>query len=100
MKSPNIIIRKPVISEKSLSDAQKGVYTFLVDINSNKYSVRNEIEKMFKVKVTGITSQINKGKVKKVGKMRQTIKKPDLKKVRVTLKKGEKIPLFDVGQTA
>lgn len=99
MKGNNLIIRKAVITEKSISDAQKGVYTFLVDKESNKYIVKHEVEKLFKVKVKGITSQNVKGKVKMVGRKRQKVKKPDYKKVRVTLTKGGKIDLFEVGQT-
>ena len=93
------IIKRPIISERSLHDAQKGVYTFEVEKRANKKFISEEISKLFNVKVTAITSEIIKGKVKSAGKKKTKVRLPDKKKVRVRLAKGQTIPLFEVGQT-
>lgn len=94
-----IIIKKPVITESSLHDASKGVYTFEVDIEANKFQIKQAIEEMFKVHVTKIVTIITKGKMRLVGKKRQKIHESNRKKAKVRLAKDEKIKLFDVAQT-
>lgn len=94
-----IIIKRPIITEKSFSDANRGIFTFEVAINSNKTEIKKDIEKLFSVHVVSITSTILKGKKRRAGKTRKQVKLPDIKKVRVKLKSGEKIPLFEVGQS-
>jgi len=92
-----IIIKSPIITEKSLNDAKNGIYTFAVDKKSNKIEIRKEIESQFKIHVKGITTEIIKGKKKLSGRRRQASQLPDVKKARVKLAKGEKIDLFEVG---
>lgn len=93
-----IIIKRPIITEKSFSDANRGIFTFEVDTLANKSEIKNEIQKLFTVHVVSVTSEILKGKKRRVGKNRKLIQKANIKKVRVRLKSGEKIPLFEVGQ--
>ena len=88
---------KPLITEKSLKDASRGIFTFAVDKTANKIEIAKEIESRFKVHVVAITTQIIKGKNKQVGKKRNLVKQPDMKKARVRLKSGEKIEIFEVG---
>jgi len=92
------IIKKPVITEKSLKDAQKGVFTFEVDRRVNKYQIKDSIEKLFKVHVIKVKSSNFKGKKRLVGKMRTPIYDPDRKKAWVQLASGEKIDLFETGE--
>ena len=94
----NIIIKKPIITEKSLKDATDGYFTFEVDRKAQKSQIRQAIEKMFKVHVTAISTAIAKGKKRLVGKKRMAVVSPCKKKAKVKLLKGEKIDLFEVGQ--
>jgi large subunit ribosomal protein L23 len=94
----SIIIKRPLITEKSLKDASVGVFTFEVLKSCDKKQAKKEIEKMFNVHVVRIATSIKKGKVHTVGKKRNVVRKPDIKKVFVKLKTGEKIDLFEVGQ--
>ena len=96
----NIIVIRPIISERSLSDARRGVFTFEVVKNANKDLAASEISKLFNVKVVSITSEIIKGKIKSTGRKKLRVKRPDMKKVRVRLSTGQTIPLFEVGQTS
>jgi len=95
---PEIIIRRPKITERSLKDGAKGIFTFEVEKACRKEEIKKAIEKMFNVHVERISSLIIKGKKRRVGRRRTEIKKRDYKKVRVRLKPGEKIELFEVGE--
>ena len=88
----NLII-KPLITEKATVAQEKyNRYSFLVDLKSNKNSLRNEIEGLYNVKVINIKTSILPGKVKRVGK---SIKKSSkTKKAFVTLSAGQEIKFF------
>lgn len=92
------IIKKPIITEKSLQDANRGIFTFEVDKEAHKVQIKKTIENLFKVHVIKITSATIKGKKRLVGKKRLPVKGADRKKVWVKLKAGEKIDLFELGE--
>ncbi len=92
------IIKKPIITEKSFADAQKGVFTFSVNQKANKREIKKAIEDLFKVHVRSIATNTVKGKKRMVGKKRLPVYEANWKKARVTLAKGEKIDLFEVGE--
>lgn len=95
MKQASDIIIRPVISEKSMKEAQLGRYTFLVDRTAMKPEIKVTIEKLFNVKVTKVFTSITKGSRTK--QLRQGRKKTSfiIKKARVKLQKGQKIDIFD-----
>jgi large subunit ribosomal protein L23 len=43
---------EPIITEKSMSAAKEGKYTFRVDRNVNKHQIKQLVEKVFGVNVT------------------------------------------------
>lgn len=92
------IIKSPVITEKSMVDAENGKFTFTVSLLAGKKEIRNAIEKQFNVKVIGISTITVKGKMKRVGKRRTEKKLTPIKKAIVALEKGQKIDLFDLGE--
>lgn len=92
----NIIIA-PLITEKSMADASSGKFTFRVAKSANKNEIKKAIEKNFSVQVTHISTNILKGKKIRVGTKRAEKSISDTKKAIVTLKKGEKIGLFELG---
>jgi len=94
-----LILTKPIITEKSLKDASNGVFTFEVNKYANKIEIKKAIEEMFKVHVKRVTTTLRKGKERRVGNKRLIVKNPDSKRARVKLLAGEKIDLFEVGQT-
>lgn len=84
----------PVLTEKSLADAKKGSYTFLVEAGLRKEEIRKLIERAFAVHVTSIRTLSVKGGSKKNFRGHiQRIKAA--KKARVTLAEKEKISLFE-----
>ena len=91
------IIISPLITEKSMQDASNGKFTFKVLKSSNKNDIKREIEKNFSVNVIGISTNILKGKKIRVGTRRAEKKVADFKKAVVTVKKGQKIGMFELG---
>lgn len=77
------IIRKPVISEKSMDGMSLRKYTFIVATSANKNQIKNAVEEVFGVKVESVKTQNRLGKDKRVGV--HIGKRPDTKKAVVTL---------------
>jgi len=96
MNALNVILG-PIISEKSMTDASKGKYTFKVTIQSTKKDIRKAIEEQFKVNVLKVSTITVKGRSSKTGIKRiETVKQP-FKKAIALLKKDQKIGIFDAG---
>ncbi|TYO93844.1 50S ribosomal protein L23 [Desulfallas thermosapovorans] len=93
MKNPRDIIKKPVVTEKSMGLVEENKYTFIVDMGANKIEIRQAVEELFNVKVDKVRTMRVKGKTKRV--RNRWGKAPDRKKAIVTLKEGQKIQLFE-----
>ena len=92
MNARAIIIR-PVISEKSYALLSAGKYTFRVHERSNKTQVRQAIEEIFGVRVTGVRTAWVKPKPKRRGYSTGTRRR--WKKAIVTLHPEDSIELFE-----
>ncbi|MBI2031438.1 MAG: 50S ribosomal protein L23 [Candidatus Levybacteria bacterium] len=90
------IITAPVISEKSMSEASAGKFTFRVAKNADKKQIKKEIEKRYKVNVVKVFTNIVKGKKRRYGTKRTEVLSSSWKKAKVKLKPGQKIDVFDV----
>ncbi len=93
MKDPNKIILKPVITEHSMDQAAEGKYSFRVAKDTNKFEIKDALEKIFKVKVIKVNVINVSGKERKRGKI--IGKTSSWKKAIITLKKGDKIEIFE-----
>ncbi len=89
-------IKKPIVTEKSVSAATAGKYIFKVGMTANKHQIRLAVEKLFDVEVLKINSMVIPGKKRRIRGSRQFTKTPMWKKVVVQLKAGQKI---DIGAT-
>ena len=87
----------PVISEKSMSDASKGRYTFKVAKDATKKEIKKEVEEKFKVNVLKTSTISIKGRSLKAGTKRLEVVLSPFKKAIVLLKTGQKISIFDSG---
>lgn len=85
----------PVLTEKSLSLAKEGNYTFWVDRRMNKNQIKRMVEEAFGVHVVRVRTINMRAEVKRTIRGRKRVIKPK-KKAIVTLKEKEKIDLFDV----
>ena len=84
-------IISPRITEKSTYLSEHNKIIFNVHKGATKKSIKNSVEKIFKVNVIKVNTIFSKGKKKMVrGKVTN---KPSFKKAIVTLKKGQNIDL-------
>ena len=85
------VLIRPVVSEKSYGLRDFGKYTFIVAPDANKVQIRQAVEAIFNVKVTGVNT------LNRPGKRRRTRKgwgkRPDTKRAVVSLAEGERIDL-------
>ncbi len=96
MESLRVII-SPLISEKSMNDASKGRYSFRVVKNATKLDIKRAIEEKFKVNVVKLSTVTVKGRTSRTGAKRIERLQGSFKKAVATLKKDQKISLFDTG---
>jgi len=61
------IIRKPIITEKSMVEMPDKKYTFKVDVHANKSQIKRAVEEVFSVKVEDVKTANIFGKTKRVG---------------------------------
>lgn len=67
MKSPYDIILRPVITERSMENADSKIYVFEVARDANKIEIRSAVEDLFGVKVMSVNTLNVKGKMKRMG---------------------------------
>lgn len=67
MRTPEDIIRRPLITEKSNLEVASGKYTFIVDVNATKTEVKQAVERLFQVKVLQVNTMNYDGKLKRMG---------------------------------
>ena len=88
MKSVYDIVKRPIVTERSMEGAADHKYVFEVDRGSNKIEIRQAIEQIFGVKVKCVNTMSLKGKVKRMGV--HIGKRNDWKKAIVTLTEDSK----------
>jgi large subunit ribosomal protein L23 len=107
MRAPQSIIKRPLLTEKSQRLRETGgaaerpaegdeyaqQIAFEVVKDANKIEIRNAVQSLFKVTVTGVRTQLVRGKEKRVGRF--SGRRPGWKKAIVTLKAGDSISFFE-----
>ena len=67
MKTAYDIIKCPLVSEKSMDDAQERKYTFKVDPKATKTQIKAAVEEAFGVEVVKVNTVNYDGKLKRQG---------------------------------
>lgn len=93
MKSARDIIIKPIVSEKSYGQIEKGKYTFAVHPEAEKVEIKRAVEELFNVAVTKVNTMNMKGKPKRQGYTKG--RTSNWRKAIVTLKEGQRIEFFE-----
>jgi large subunit ribosomal protein L23 len=94
MSSLHRTIVRPIVTEQSsVAYQERGEYTFRVASDATKTTIRNAIEKLFGVKVTGVWTSNQRGKQRRVGQ--QVGRRPHWKKAVVKLRAGDTIDIFE-----
>jgi large subunit ribosomal protein L23 len=88
------VVVRPVVTEKSSAAYQeRGEYTFQVHPEASKPQIREAIESLFGVKVTGVWTSNVRGKEKRMGN--NVGRRPAWKKAIVKLREGDSIAVFE-----
>lgn len=87
------IVRPLITEQTSTAFQERGEYTFEVHPRASKPQIRTAIEQLFGVKVTGVWTSNQRGKVRRVGTTAG--RRPNWKKAIVTLREGDSIEVFE-----
>ena len=91
MTARQVVVR-PVISEKSYALLDENKYTFIVDPRANKTQIKQAVQAVFSVKVTGVNT------INRIGKRKRTRfgtgQRVSTKRAVVTLAAGDRIDIF------
>lgn len=90
-----IVLKRPIITEKSMKLAQNNWYTFEVDKNADKIQIGKKVAEKFGVKVVSVRTINVKGEVKSQKRVRKLYRAAGFKKALVKIGKGEKIAMFE-----
>ena len=94
---PTQVIIRPVVSEKSYVLADAGKYTFRVHDKAHKTQIRQAVEQLFDVRVTGVRTASVKSKPKRRGQTAGRTR--SWKKAIVQVRAGDTIPIFQAFET-
>jgi large subunit ribosomal protein L23 len=93
------IVLKPRVSEKAYALSEQGnTYIFDVPTDTNKFDIGKAVASQFSVTVTSVRIASVPGKAvrayRKGGRRSINAKRSDVRKAYVTLKEGDKLPIF------
>lgn len=86
---------RPVLTEKSLTLASRGWYTFATDVRARKEAVGREVAAAYGVTVTSVRMVRMPQKTRRVGRLARPVARPAWKKALVTLAKGQTIDIYE-----
>jgi large subunit ribosomal protein L23 len=86
------IVRPIVTEQSSMAYQERGEYTFEVHPEATKPAIRQAVEQLWGVKVTGVWTSQQRGKTRRVG--RSVGRRSDWKKAIVKLREGDTIETF------
>jgi large subunit ribosomal protein L23 len=94
MRDPREVIIRPVVTEASAAMQElERTYTFIVSKDANKLEIRNAVQSLFSVRVTGVRTANYQGKWRRVG--RSLGRRPAYKKAVVKLAEGDEIDVYE-----
>ncbi|MBA3627116.1 MAG: 50S ribosomal protein L23 [Chloroflexi bacterium] len=90
------IVLRPVISEKSMDQTQRGKYTFAVHDDANKFQIADAVEELFKVTVLEVNVLTTRPKESRSRRRGATKGRTSpWKKAVVTVGPNDKIEFFE-----
>jgi len=95
------ILRKPVITEKSIRLAETArAYTFEVDRTAHKEQIAAAVKEIYGVDVVRVRTTTSQSVSRRTGKKRMATHTTKVKKAVVTIAEGQTLDLFDVTGSA
>ncbi len=95
---PELVIKGPVLSEKAVLLVEKDVYGLKVDLKATKTEIKAALKEVFDVDVVKVRTLITRGDSSRRARSKGSssvvrVKKPNVKKAYVQLKKGQSLPV-------
>ena len=90
-----IILKKPIINEKSMGLTKLGLYTFEVNRNATKKQIEEVVKSKFSVDVVSVKTINVSGKKKMQRSRKGYYVSSDFKKAIVQLKANQKLAIFE-----
>lgn len=87
------VLRRPIVSEKSIILQGQSKYSFEVASGANKHQIKEAVETAFKVDVLDVNVVTVQGSMRRIGRRR--VQTSPWKKAVVTVKAGQKIEFFE-----
>lgn len=102
MREPHDVIVRPVVTEKTTAQMERRLYTFVVNVRSNKHEIAKAVEALWDVQVEDVRTMRYAGKAKRalLGRMAKNWTPgwtPAFKKAVVQLAEGDHIELYESG---
>ncbi len=91
MTDPREVIRRPILTEKSMRGSQIGKYTFEVAPGATKPQIKEAVQRLFRVTVVKVNTLRIPGRTRRRGQ--HYVRIPGYRKAVVTLAPGQKIDL-------
>lgn len=92
------VLKRPIITEKSMKEAAFNQYTFAVATLATKIEIGQAVRQFFGVEPISIKIINVKGRLLGKSRIRKKIRSANWKKAIVSLKAGQKIDAFEVGE--
>jgi len=91
MTDPRSVIRRPILTEKSMRGTEAGKYTFEVSADANKMAIKDAVQQLFNVRVRKVNTITIPGRQRRRGQ--HYVRTSGYRKAVVTLAPGQKIDL-------
>lgn len=91
-----MILLRPIITEKTMKEAARSRYTFLVERRADKKSIAKVVGDLFGVKVESVGTVVTAGKGRRFGRRAKFVRGQNTKKAVVSLASGQVLDLFEV----
>ncbi|MHB8680763.1 MAG: 50S ribosomal protein L23 [Acidimicrobiales bacterium] len=95
MRSPEQVLLRPVVSEKSYALMEDRTYVFVVAPDATRIEVRSAVEQVFGVRVARVNTLNRKGKKRRNRRSNTVGVRASTKRALVTLAEGDRIDLFE-----
>jgi large subunit ribosomal protein L23 len=91
------ILKRPLVTEKSMRAKEKGKYVFEVAKEASKKQIKHAVKEIFGADVESVRTMIMPGKKRRSGRMRHESYQSSWKKAVIQLAEGESLDIFEEG---
>lgn len=92
------ILKKAIITERSLAKTKNGFYTFAIDSKYRKTDVKKAVKDLYNIDVEEVKIIKKVGKTRRAGKKSKQIRSSNWKKAIIKVDPAKKIAIFEVGK--